>query len=334
MPPSASGAATSAAVSNAECPAGHPGTAKTRRAPPTARSAASPQRAQRGRTSTPPSKMPSSSCAWISTPGMRGATGVAWRSPRPSAVTPINTSFRSNWRGSARPDRTSPAEMKRDGSGGAKWIHTEASGSVGIARSPIPTDCTPRAWLWITRAGSPLATRSISTPSAGTMASATVATKDMRRTIRVPPTALIRPWPTAPRSIASTLRSAAGKCRRKGRGSPPIMRTGVCWTRMAPPGSRASSPIIPTTAGRCCRVAPSSASLWEGVRVRARAGGQTPRSRRRGGRVRGDLARTLRCRFRWPPAAPRQWRQRVGPASCGARATDRTERGWSRRYRR
>ena len=59
--------------------------------------------------------MPSMSWAWISTPAIRSATGVAWYRPRASAVTPTSTSFLSNCRTSAAPDSTAAADTKRDG---------------------------------------------------------------------------------------------------------------------------------------------------------------------------------------------------------------------------
>ena len=63
----------------------HAGTVHTSNPPSTANTKASSIGANAGRTSSVPSNALSSSCAWISLPGIDSPSGVAWYSPNPSA---------------------------------------------------------------------------------------------------------------------------------------------------------------------------------------------------------------------------------------------------------
>ncbi len=49
-------------------------------------------------------------CAWISTPGMKSATGVARKSSRPTAEVPTTTMCPAMRAAGASPDMTLPAE--------------------------------------------------------------------------------------------------------------------------------------------------------------------------------------------------------------------------------
>ncbi len=109
----AAGSATAPSMSSAAPCGFQRGVANTSQPPSSRNSAASSIGAHAWRRSSVWSKRFSSSCAWISLPGIRSPTGVFWYSSRPSPVTPISTSFCCRLAGSIRPSRTSMAETKR-----------------------------------------------------------------------------------------------------------------------------------------------------------------------------------------------------------------------------
>src|SRR5437899_1104702 len=151
--------------------------------------------------------------------------------------------------------------MKRAASGRAKCTRTLPSGSVGTNRSPTPTASTPRAPARTVSSGSPVATRRISMPNAGTSASPTAATSGMRRTTPRSVSTLRSPCPLTTRSISSALWSVASKRRTRGFGSPPMILNGTRRTLRRVPGASTSSPATPSTTGAARSVRARTASL-------------------------------------------------------------------------
>ena len=204
----------------------------------------------------------SRTCAWTSTPGMRGSTGVVFELRRPTADVPISTSRCATRSAGTRPSKHVDRRYVAALSCGAKWIQSCPLRSVGITKPGTAALCTP-AWSERMRTVLlPLATRNISSVSDGMIAPCACITTGTRLTIPSRSGRIVKsPRPLAACSRTGTLRSRPGKLSRKGRASPPMVAMPIGgW---APPGSATAKgrPDLPTTTRDLRKASASIASL-------------------------------------------------------------------------
>ncbi len=129
-------APTASAPKNALASADVIGTATTSSSEIRVAANSSAPSAQSGRSNSAPPRICSINCAWASTPGVDGLSGVATTSDSIEALAPITTTFPARSERSAPASKSFQAGVDKRGSGGAKYARISPPDSLRTTRSP------------------------------------------------------------------------------------------------------------------------------------------------------------------------------------------------------